>query len=60
MTTVLGEELRVTAKTPTGDVAISRRHPRRDRLARALVVVAVYGLLMALWSLLWVPPVPLH
>jgi hypothetical protein len=60
MTTVLGEELRVTAKTPTREVAISRRYPRRDRLARAVVVVAVYAMLMGLWSILWVPSVPVH
>ena len=54
------EELTIRSESPTGEAAISWRRPRRDRLARAVVAVVACGLLMALWSILWVPPVPLH
>jgi len=60
MTTLPGEELTARSETPAREVASSWRYPRRDRLVRAVVVVAVYGLLMALWSTLWVPSIPLH
>jgi hypothetical protein len=60
MTTVLGEELTDRSETSTREVAIGWRYTRRDRLARAVVVVAVYAMLMALWSMLWVPSVPVY
>jgi hypothetical protein len=60
MTTVLGEELTDRSETSTREVAISWRYPRRNRLARAVVAVVSCGLLMALWSMLWVPSVPVH
>lgn len=60
MTTTLGEELRRTSGTTTREVAIIRRTARRETLARAAVAVVAFGLVMALWAILWVTsgPVP--
>jgi hypothetical protein len=40
--------------------ASTRRSFRRDALARVSVLLVAFGLLIALWTVLWVPSTPVH
>jgi ferric-dicitrate binding protein FerR (iron transport regulator) len=59
MIAILEEELRRTSRTAAGEATMTRPTPRRQTLARAALAIVAFGLVMALWALLWVPSVPL-
>ena len=57
--TMWGEELMVLEGGAEG-VAGMRRSSRRDTLARVSVLLVAFGLLIALWTVLWVPSTPVR
>jgi hypothetical protein len=52
-----GEEPKVHGRQGTNPLAVVRRHDSPQGLGRAMVAGLVFGLLMALWVLLWIPSV---
>lgn len=58
MTTMLGEELMGARGDAAEGAARTRWTSRGDMLAKATVLLVAFGLLMALWTILWVPSAP--
>jgi len=53
-----GQELKGTTGPRDGERAISGRTSALDGLSRAVVAAVAFGLLMALWVMLWIPLAP--
>jgi len=53
-----GKVLKETRGPSVRAVAITGRTSSLDGLRRAVVVVTAFGLLMALWVMLWIPLAP--
>jgi len=55
---MVGQELTGTRGRSARDVAVTRRASALEELRRAVAVGMVFGLLMALWVMLWIPSAP--
>jgi hypothetical protein len=53
-----GQELTGTGSPDGGQMVITDRHTGLDGLCRAVVAAVAFGLLMALWVVLWIPSAP--
>lgn len=58
-TPMWGEELMVL-EGEAQRAASTRQTSRRDTLARVTLLLVACGLLIALWTVLWVPSTPVH
>jgi hypothetical protein len=58
MTTMQGQELKRRGVSSGGDAATTKQTPRRQKLARAVVAAVVFGMLTALWTILWIRSAP--
>jgi hypothetical protein len=55
---MVAQELTGTRGRSARDVAVTRRASALEELRRAVAVGMVFGLLMALWVMLWIPSAP--
>ncbi len=55
---MVGTELKGTGGPRVGEMAITGRTSSLNGLRRAVVAAESFGLLMALWVMLWIPSAP--